>query len=105
MDLLGIMAHAKLSKCVIAVWSLKALCGIDDELPPDVFDDAAVVVVVEFVELPGHSFFVGTQAHPEFKSRPDRPHPLFLGLIIAAAARAEGREPHIIDPESVDASL
>jgi CTP synthase len=61
--------------------------------------------LVEFVELPGHSFFVGTQAHPEFKSRPDRPHPLFLGLITAAAARAEGREPHIIDPESVDATL
>ena len=61
--------------------------------------------LVEFVELPGHSFFVGTQAHPEFKSRPDRPHPLFLGLITAAAGRAEGREPHIIDPESVDAAL
>ncbi len=61
--------------------------------------------LVEFVELPGHDFFVGTQAHPEFKSRPDRPHPLFLGLIMAAAARAEGREPHIIDPSTVDASL
>ena len=33
--------------------------------------------LVEFVELPGHPFWVGTQAHPEFKSRPDRPHPLF----------------------------
>ena len=61
--------------------------------------------LVEFVELPGHEFFVGTQAHPEFKSRPDRPHPLFLGLITAAAARAEGREPHIIDFSTVDASL
>ena len=59
--------------------------------------------LVEFVEIATHPFFVGTQAHPEFKSRPDRPHPLFLGLIQAAAARLEGREPHIIDPASVDA--
>ncbi len=58
--------------------------------------------LVEFVEVADHPFFVGTQAHPEFKSRPDRPHPLFLGLISAAATRAEGREPHIIDPMSVD---
>jgi CTP synthase len=61
--------------------------------------------LVEFVELPGHAFFVGTQAHPEFKSRPDRPHPLFSGLIKAADARAEGREPHIIDPSTVDSTL
>ena len=59
--------------------------------------------LVEFVEIATHPFFVGTQAHPEFKSRPDRPHPLFLGLIQAAAARFEGREPHIIDPASVNA--
>ncbi len=32
--------------------------------------------LVEFIEFPGHPFWVGTQAHPEFKSRPDRPHPL-----------------------------
>ena len=61
--------------------------------------------LVEFVEVPEHAYFVGTQAHPEFKSRPDRPHPLFLGLIKAADARAEGREPHIIDPLSVNATL
>lgn len=40
--------------------------------------------LVETVELPEHRFFVGVQYHPEFKSRPNRPHPLFLGLIDAA---------------------
>ena len=59
--------------------------------------------LVEFVEMPTHPYFVGTQAHPEFKSRPDRPHPLFQGLIDAASLRAEGREPHILDPNTVDA--
>ena len=39
----------------------------------------------------------GTQAHPEFKSRPDQPHPLFRELVGAALARAEGRDPHLID--------
>ncbi len=43
--------------------------------------------LVEMVEIPGHPFFVGTQAHPEFKSRPNRPHPLFSGLIAAAVKR------------------
>jgi len=40
--------------------------------------------LVEFVELNDHPFWVGTQAHPEFKSRPDRPHPLFRELIGAS---------------------
>jgi CTP synthase len=57
--------------------------------------------LVEFIELPGHAFFVGTQAHPEFKSRPDRPHPLFAGLVGAAGQRAEGREPHIIEVDAL----
>ena len=43
--------------------------------------------LVEFIELSNHPFWVGTQAHPEFKSRPDRPHPLFRELIGAALAR------------------
>jgi CTP synthase len=51
--------------------------------------------LVEFVELDGHPFWVGTQAHPEFKSRPDRPAPLFRSFIGAALARAEGRNPHL----------
>ncbi|MBV9660487.1 MAG: CTP synthase [Acidimicrobiales bacterium] len=53
--------------------------------------------LVEFVELPDHPFWVGTQAHPEFQSRPDRPHPLFAGLVGAACGRAEGRAPRLID--------
>jgi CTP synthase len=53
--------------------------------------------LVEFVELPDHPFWVGTQAHPEFKSRPDRPHPLFRALVGAAVARAESRSPRLLD--------
>jgi len=47
--------------------------------------------LVEFTELPReiHPFFVATQAHPEFLSRPTRPHPLFSGLIAAALAKAK----------------
>ncbi|MGP0111048.1 MAG: CTP synthase [Acidimicrobiales bacterium] len=53
--------------------------------------------LVEFIELPGHPFWIGTQAHPEFKSRPDQPHPLFRELVGAALERAEGRDPRLID--------
>jgi CTP synthase len=42
--------------------------------------------LVEMIEVPDHQFFVATQAHPEFKSRPNRPHPLFAGLVRAAIA-------------------
>jgi CTP synthase len=44
--------------------------------------------LVEFVELPAevHPYYVGTQAHPEFRSRPTRGHPLFVGLVRAALA-------------------
>ncbi|HEX5365157.1 MAG TPA: CTP synthase [Acidimicrobiales bacterium] len=61
--------------------------------------------LVEFIELPGHPFWVGTQAHPEFKSRPTRPAPLFRELVGAALDRAEGRRPHLFpldQPEPVD---
>jgi CTP synthase len=57
--------------------------------------------LVEFVELSDHPFWVGTQAHPEFKSRPDRAHPLFRELVAAALDRAEGREPHLLDLDRV----
>ncbi|MGD2044179.1 MAG: CTP synthase [Acidimicrobiia bacterium] len=43
--------------------------------------------LVEYIELMDHPYFVATQAHPEFRSRPDDPHPLFVGLIDAAASR------------------
>jgi CTP synthase len=51
--------------------------------------------LVEFIELRGHPFWVGTQAHPELKSRPTRPAPLFRELVGAALDRAEGRRPHL----------
>jgi CTP synthase len=42
---------------------------------------------VELIELKGHPFFTACQYHPEFLSRPGRPHPLFKGLIEAAQQR------------------
>ncbi len=58
--------------------------------------------LVEYVEMTGHPYWIGTQAHPEFKSRPDRPHPLFRALVAAALERAEGREPRLIDVGDLD---
>jgi CTP synthase len=53
--------------------------------------------LVEMLELPHHPWFVGCQFHPELKSRPNRPHPLFASFVRAAAERgghlAEGKEP------------
>ena len=37
--------------------------------------------IVEMIEIAGHPFFVGTQGHPEFKSRPNHAHPLFRGFV------------------------
>ncbi|GAA3047028.1 CTP synthase [Actinokineospora globicatena] len=63
--------------------------------------------LVEFVELPAetHPFFVGTQAHPELKSRPTRPHPLFAGFVGAALTylRAERLPVDLDEPVAVDA--
>ena len=47
--------------------------------------------LAEIVELPGHPFFMASQFHPEFRSRPNRAHPLFRGLIEAAGVRARAR--------------
>ncbi len=44
--------------------------------------------LVEMIELPDHPFFIATQFHPEFKSRPNRAHPLFRGLVAAALRHA-----------------
>ena len=58
----------------------------------DVLQDAGLVLsglspdgrLVETVEIPGEDFYIGVQFHPEFKSRPNKPHPLFIGFIRAA---------------------
>ena len=56
--------------------------------------------LVEYVELPTdvHPYYVGTQAHPEFRSRPTRAHPLFAGLVAAALARQAAAEPVVAAP-------
>ena len=48
--------------------------------------------IVEMIEIPANPFFVGTQGHPEFKSRPNHAHPLFRGFIKAAADKKQQKE-------------
>ncbi|MBI5906970.1 CTP synthase [Candidatus Saccharibacteria bacterium] len=48
--------------------------------------------LVEMLEAVGHPYFVATQAHPEFRSRPDRPHPLFVGLIRSVITQGSSRK-------------
>lgn len=55
--------------------------------------------LVEMVELPEHPFFLAGQFHPEFKSRPNRPHPVFVGLVSAALER---RHQHAYTPALVE---
>ena len=63
----------------------------------DILIDAGMIIsgtspdgnIVETIEYPKNDFFVGVQYHPEFKSRPNRPHPLFFGLVKASIARKE----------------
>ena len=67
---------------------------------PNMLEQAGLVIsgvspddrLAEAVELPDHPFFVGVQFHPEFKSRPNQPHPLFKGFISAALQQAKGKE-------------
>ena len=57
--------------------------------------------LVEIIELKDHPWFVASQFHPEFRSRPDRPHPLFDGFVGSAVAVANGREPELHGPVAV----
>ena len=52
-----------------------------DWMPSGIFEEADLV---EIAELKGHPFMIGSQFHPEFLSRPHKPHPLFYGLIKAS---------------------
>ncbi len=60
--------------------------------------------LVEICEIRDHPFMVGTQFHPEFRSRPDRPHPLFRELIAAAKDRATAREAGLRPEQNVASS-
>ena len=51
--------------------------------------------LVEFIELPSHPYFIATQAHPELKSRPTDPHPLFIGFMRAAQKYRQDLDPAI----------
>jgi len=53
--------------------------------------------LVEIIELPDHPYFVGSQFHPEFKSRPDDPHPLFAGFMAAATERHRAGTRGVLD--------
>ena len=58
--------------------------------------------LVEIIEMPHHPFFIATQFHPEFRSRPNKPHPLFLGLVEAALKRNNlSAKQHLAEPSSV----
>ena len=53
----------------------------------DAFSILPRFCIVEIIEIPEHLLtFIGTQAHPEFKSRPNKPHPLFKGFLAASLA-------------------
>ena len=58
--------------------------------------------LVEIIELSNHPFFIASQFHPEFQSRPSAPHPLFDGLVEAALQR---QEPRVEMPMEVGAGV
>jgi CTP synthase len=57
--------------------------------------------LVEVVEVPSHPFFIASQFHPEFKSRPDDPHPLFRGFVAAAVRHRREAGPVLEEPDVV----
>jgi CTP synthase len=57
--------------------------------------------LVEMTELDGHPWFVGSQFHPEFQSRPNRPHPLFAGFVAAALDRMLAQAGRLPEPEAM----
>ena len=61
--------------------------------------------LVEFIELRDHPFWVATQAHPELKSRPDRPAPLFRDFIAAVLERKNGRNPQLLEVDSTTSTV
>lgn len=72
---------------------------VNQKYLPDLVDNGMVVAgkspdgkFVEMVELSDHPWFIGTQAHPEYKSRPTEPHPLFVSFIKAAIEEQERKE-------------
>ena len=56
--------------------------------------------LVEICEIRDHPWMVGSQFHPEFRSRPNRPHPLFSGFLAAAVERSHARASRTLDPAS-----
>ena len=57
---------------------------------------------VEIIELPSHPWYVAVQFHPEFKSKPLAPHPLFAGFVAAAYARKNGDGSHLFTPANAE---
>ena len=92
---LAIVSHEMRTPLTSIISFSELVRGEADGLSPD-------GLLVEFVELPRsvHPFFVATQAHPEFLSRPTRPHPLFSGLVAAALERSRA-VPTAADPLTV----
>jgi CTP synthase len=56
--------------------------------------------LVEIIEIPDHPFFVASQYHPEFNSRPNRPEPLFREFVGAAAIHAGGKPAESVEPDA-----